>query len=186
MNWFCAVMAEGSFEEEEAERAFLCFVCDLFDDAVALMVQPRVDKPATAMEFAMLALGPPMLEALASPEHRVWREQILRAQARLNQSAELVKRGLRNDQAARLQAVLQAGRVRLTREREAAAASGQLKSCALAGCAATEAHISHFGKCSACKAVVYCCREHQQADWPAHKTACKALRKAAAAAMDAA
>jgi hypothetical protein len=29
---------------------------------------------------------------------------------------------------------------------------------------------------------VYCCKEHQTADWPAHEAACKAARKAAAVA----
>ena len=46
--------------------------------------------------------------------------------------------------------------------------------CALAGCGAKEAHVSHFKACAACKAVVYCSREHQVADWPNHKAACKA------------
>jgi hypothetical protein len=45
--------------------------------------------------------------------------------------------------------------------------------CALAGCGAKEAHVSHFKTCAACKAVVYCSREHQVADWPNHKAACK-------------
>jgi hypothetical protein len=58
--------------------------------------------------------------------------------------------------------------------------AGQLQQCALAGCAASESHASQFKKCGACRAVVYCCREHQVEDWPAHKTACKAARKAAA------
>jgi hypothetical protein len=56
-----------------------------------------------------------------------------------------------------------------------------LHTCALAGCAATEVHVSQFKKCGACKTVAYCCKEHQVADWPAHKAACKAARKAAAA-----
>jgi hypothetical protein len=72
-------------------------------------------------------------------------------------------------------------RARAIRERFDAAASGQLKSCALASCGAKEAHVSHFGKCGSCKSVVYCCRDYQLADWPAHKAACKAARKAAAA-----
>ena len=55
-----------------------------------------------------------------------------------------------------------------------------LRSCALDSCGATEAHPAHFKSCAACRAVVYCCREHQVAGWPAHKKACKAARKAAA------
>ena len=60
-----------------------------------------------------------------------------------------------------------------------------LQTCALAGCAAREVHVSHFKKCGACKTVAYCCKEHQVADWPAHKAACKAARKAAAPGNDA-
>ena len=56
-----------------------------------------------------------------------------------------------------------------------------LRTCALPGCGAKEAHPAHFKSCAACRAVVYCCREHQVAGWPGHKKACKAARKAAAA-----
>ena len=61
-----------------------------------------------------------------------------------------------------------------------------LRTCALPGCGAKEAHPAHFKSCAACRTVVYCCREHQVEGWPAHKKACKAARKAAAAADDAA
>ena len=56
-----------------------------------------------------------------------------------------------------------------------------LRRCALASCGATEAHALHFKRCTGCRAVVYCCREHQVEGWPGHKKACKAARKAAAA-----
>ena len=61
----------------------------------------------------------------------------------------------------------------------AALATGRLRTCALAGCAAREAHEQQYKKCAACRTVVYCCREHQLANWPAHKAACQAARKAA-------
>ena len=54
-----------------------------------------------------------------------------------------------------------------------------LRSCALAGCAAREVSVSQYKSCGACKAVAYCCKEHQVAAWPDHKAACKAARKAA-------
>ena len=54
------------------------------------------------------------------------------------------------------------------------------RACELVTCAAFELHPPHFKKCAACKTVVYCCREHQVADWPSHKAACKAARKVAA------
>ena len=59
-----------------------------------------------------------------------------------------------------------------------------LRSCALDGCDAKEAHPAHFKSCAACRAVVYCCQEHQVAGWPGHKKECKAARKAAAAAEE--
>ena len=59
-------------------------------------------------------------------------------------------------------------------------ASATLKCCLLLSCAARELHPGHYKRCSACHGVVYCCREHQLEDWPAHKAACKAARKAAA------
>jgi hypothetical protein len=55
-----------------------------------------------------------------------------------------------------------------------------LRGCALAGCDAREVHVAQFKKCAACQAVVYCCKAHQEADWPAHKATCKAARRAAA------
>ena len=63
-----------------------------------------------------------------------------------------------------------------------AMAAPGLRSCALAGCSAREAHPQHFKRCSACKDVVYCSKKHQLEAWPAHKAACKAARKAKAAA----
>ena len=59
-----------------------------------------------------------------------------------------------------------------------------LRSCALDGCGAKEAHPAHFKSCAACRTVVYCCREHQVAGWPVHMKACKAAHKAAAAGDD--
>jgi hypothetical protein len=66
----------------------------------------------------------------------------------------------------------------------AAAAAPGLRPCALASCGAREKHRSgaaHFKSCAACRGVAYCCKEHQTADWPSHKTACKAARKGKAA-----
>ena len=59
-------------------------------------------------------------------------------------------------------------------------ASAVLHTCALETCTACEVHESQFKRCGACRLVVYCCKEHQTADWPSHKAACKAARKAAA------
>jgi hypothetical protein len=59
-------------------------------------------------------------------------------------------------------------------------AAGRLQQCALASCAAPESHASQFKRCGACRTVCYCSREHQLEDWPSHKAACKAARKAVA------
>ena len=59
-----------------------------------------------------------------------------------------------------------------------------LRSCALPGCGAKEAHPAHFKSCAACRTVAYCCREHQVAGWPVHKKACKAACKTAAAEVE--
>jgi hypothetical protein len=62
----------------------------------------------------------------------------------------------------------------------ARAATHGLRACAHATCASREVHVSQFKLCAACKMVVYCSKEHQAANWPAHKAACKAARAAAA------
>jgi hypothetical protein len=64
--------------------------------------------------------------------------------------------------------------------------ASSLRGCQLAACAAREAHVSHFRLCGACKQAVYCCKEHQVSDWPAHRRACKAAQNAAAERADAA
>ena len=58
--------------------------------------------------------------------------------------------------------------------------ASDLRCCALASCGVKEAHSGHYKSCAACRTVVYCSQEHHVADWPAHKAACKAARKAAA------
>jgi hypothetical protein len=66
----------------------------------------------------------------------------------------------------------------------AAAAARGLRACALSSCGAREAHVSHYKLCAACGGAAYCCKAHQAEDWPTHKAACKAARKAAAAVQD--
>jgi len=108
-------------------------------------------------------------------------QQLTDAWQRLQRSSVLETRG-----------IVEAIRRRGTSDRDAfdavvdaAMSAPGLRSCALAGCGAKEAHPQHFKRCSACKGVVYCSKEHQLEDWPAHKAACKAARKAAAASSDA-
>ena len=84
-----------------------------------------------------------------------------------------------SDQAAaraKSDAEAQAGLRNLDAARAAADAAATLRTCALASCGAREAHAAHFKVCSGCRRAAYCCREHQAADWRAHKAACKAAR----------
>jgi hypothetical protein len=60
-------------------------------------------------------------------------------------------------------------------------AAATVRCCSLQSCGARELHQGHYKQCGACRGAAYCCREHQLEDWPAHKAACKAARKAAAA-----
>ena len=48
-----------------------------------------------------------------------------------------------------------------------------LRGCALPSCSKTEKTVKEFAHCSGCRAVVYCCLEHQALDWNAHKKACR-------------
>ena len=57
--------------------------------------------------------------------------------------------------------------------------ASDLRPCA--HCGAKEVHASQLKRCGACNDPVYCSKECQTAAWPAHKAACKAARKAAAA-----
>jgi len=49
-----------------------------------------------------------------------------------------------------------------------------------AHCGAREVHVKQFKRCGACKGPRFCSKDCQEANWPAHKAACKAARKAAA------
>ena len=103
---------------------------------------------------------------------------ILTAWARLRNSGVLESRGILNAvSSSRTTASLRAH----TAAVQAAMEAPNLRTCALAACGAKEAHPAHYKRCAACGGVVYCSREHQVADWPAHKAACKAARKNAAA-----
>ena len=111
-------------------------------------------------------LDPRLVQLLVDAWQRLQRSGVLEARGILDESWRLEASTLRDMQAAAI---------------DAAMAAPGLRSCALAGCGAKEAHPQHFKRCSACKLVVYCSKEHQLEAWPAHKAACKAARKAAAA-----
>ena len=47
------------------------------------------------------------------------------------------------------------------------------------GCAVCGVEVAKLKRCTACKAVSYCSRECQSADWPQHKLKCKQMQQAA-------
>ncbi len=109
-----------------------------------------------------------------------WHARILDAWRRLQSSGVLQRRGILQSMGAVMAYNTHAATAAAT-----AAAHGGLRVCALPTCGAQEVHASHFKRCSACLSVVYCCKEHQVQDWPAHKAACRgAARKAAEQAAD--
>ena len=158
--------------EHDLVRRLVEFVVD----AAELMVQPRSDP--TLMLLAELAFA----DALGKIEHaRVLasdaprRQQVLDAWRRVQRSGVLRERGFEgiHGEAQRRQEIRRAAFA-------AQNAAAVQHACALPACGAREVHEAQFKKCAACQAVVYCCKEHQAAHWPAHKVACKAARKAAA------
>jgi hypothetical protein len=108
-----------------------------------------------------------------------WQARILAAWRRLQSSGVLQRRGILQGMS-----VMKAHNTRATATAAATAAARGLRICAMHTCGAQEVHASQFKRCSACLSVVYCCKEHQVQDWPAHKAACRAARKAAEQADD--
>jgi hypothetical protein len=106
-----------------------------------------------------------------------WHARILAAWRRLQSSGVLQRRGIL--QCVSLNDALE---THVAATAAATVAARGLHFCALPTCGAQEVHASQFKRCSACLSVVYCCKEHQVQDWPAHKAACRAARKAAEAA----
>ncbi len=159
------------FALSEAQiQAALLFVVSALD----LMTRPRdVDdwlagEPDFVRELRKLI---PRISDMNKPETK----KLCAAWQRLLRSGVLRERGIDEGIDAGHQRT-----VRLHAAAEADLAAGRLQQCALAGCAARETHVSQFKRCGACRTVSYCCREHQVEDWPSHKAACKAARKAAA------
>jgi hypothetical protein len=156
--------------------------CDLVDEAVALSIgTQRVQDTYSPYEE--------LLQMRLRTGIELWRHQrstVALAERLAEALKQLNLHGANNaDDEARSEQNLEKNIADLTAAEAAASAPELLRRCALASCSVKEAHVSHFSKCAACKTVVYCSKTCQLADWPAHKKACKAARKAAEAAKTA-
>jgi len=160
----------------------LSAACDLVDEATALAELQRVNDTVSSYDMAF--------DKRLRAGVALWRQESSTA-ALAERLAEALKLlGLHSNRSAGVQARFVQHINESIAERAAARAAASapelLRSCALASCGAKEAHVSHFSRCAACKTVVYCSKTCQTADWPDHKKACKAARKAAEAAKTAA
>jgi hypothetical protein len=154
----------ASSEQVDAAFLFLASGMDLMmlprDFHTWLRGEPLIVREVRALIPAVSDMDNPVTKKLCAAWRRVLRSGILRARG--------IDRGI--DAAHQ-------HHQRICAAAAADLAAGRLQQCALAGCAARESHVSQFKRCGACRAVCYCCREHQVEDWPSHKTACKAARK---------
>ena len=164
----------------EMQRSLAAFVASAFE----LMAQPRELLSIVAdNNTCVLSAGPEQL--LARNARRTFQNEtfcsnvdgeafftLVTAWQRVERSGAIAMRQLDADHFPTLS--IRAG---LAAAAADAAVRG-LHECALDTCASKEVHVSQFKRCGACRTVSYCCREHQLADWPAHKAACKAARKA--------
>ena len=171
-----ALSIEGSFDENQALQ-LLCIT--LLADTVELFMRPRIgEQYVLSIEGVFVSKMREHLERISQLVLLRGTEgaRLLNNWRRLQQSGLLEGREV--DRALESHTRCRAGIE--SAEASAAAAPG-LRSCALDSCGARERHPAHFKLCAACKTVAYCSREHQLAGWQAHKAACKAARKAAAA-----
>ena len=163
-----------SLSEAQRQAAYL-----FLESALDLMTRPRAvtdwlaGEPDLVRELRLLI---PKIRDMNKPETK----KLCAAWQRMLCSGVLHARGIEEgiDTTRQLNARIQAAV-------EADLAAGRLQQCALVGCAAGETHVSQFKRCGACRMVSYCCRNHQLEDWPGHKAACKAARKADAGASGA-
>jgi hypothetical protein len=154
--------------------------CSVFVERAFDMMQLRTG-PVNSIEVPLVRNAQTDVEEQQRFFHATckWHARILAAWRRLQSSGVLQRRGI-------LQCMsgVVAYNTHVIATAAATAAARGLHFCALPTCGAQEVHASQFKRCSACSGVVYCCKEHQVQDWPAHKAACRAARKAAEAADD--
>jgi hypothetical protein len=159
------------------QRAQLLFVASALD-LMSSNPSDSVRNACSAPEAALVSMLRQLLRksSFLSSKPAEAMAQLAAAWERLQSSGAL---DLRNVQERMQTAKLASQAVDQAAAAEAAARG--LRECSLGACAACEVHVAQFKKCTACQQAWYCCKEHQVADWPSHKAACKAARKAAAA-----
>jgi len=186
-NVIC-VLQNAAFFANECSAAQFQFLFQHAINAAELMLLPRSHGKTAFGEEVLFAKT--LSEAAASLDAQGLDarlvQQLADAWQRLQRSGVLEARGAHDGGvfSQRLRLVQKACIDKSDGAVRAAMVAPGLRSCALAGCGAKEVHPQHFKRCSACKLVVYCSKEHQLEAWPAHKAACKAARKAADASSD--
>jgi hypothetical protein len=150
--------------------------CSAFVESAFDMIQ-RLTESGSMLEATLVCNAQNIIDAQRFRATCDWQARILAAWRRLQSSGVLQLRGILDAASA-----VMADDTRATATAAATAAARGLHVCALHTCGAQEVHASQFKLCSACLRAVYCCKEHQVQDWPAHKAACRAARKAAEAA----
>jgi hypothetical protein len=159
---------QRSYATAEQRPKVFSFVISALD----LMCLPRPAKNVSLIGEAMLLAR--VRESLQfMPLSLIDREAVQAAYGRLQASGIEARPEMELDAQERKARFIET----LAKAKSDSAARG-LKSCA--HCGAREAHVAHLKRCSACKGVVLCSKACQLANWPAHKAACKAARKAAA------
>jgi hypothetical protein len=173
----CSVCTEAIFAQILNLPEANVVACSVFVERAFDMIQLRTEGVST-MEAALVRNAQMAIEqrrrfhATSSNE---WHSRILTAWRRLQSSGVLQRRGIMHGVS-----LVTALNTHADATAAATAAARGLRVCALHNtCGAQEVHASQFKRCAACLSVVYCCKEHQVQDWPAHKAACRAARKAA-------
>jgi hypothetical protein len=173
---FCEVCTDVSAARrlnlpEATAVACSVFVESAFDMITQLRMTSSTPPEAALVRNAQIIIDEQRFRTVPSRE---WHAHILAAWRSLQSSGVLQRRGI-----LRGMSLVEADEAHQTAAAAATAAARGLHFCALRACGAQEVHASQFKRCSACLSVVYCCKEHQVQDWPAHKAACRAARKAA-------
>jgi hypothetical protein len=168
------LLAEAGLVPLSQEQLHICLGSSAVN-AAELILHPRVHE-----EFAMgleadFAAKMRMIVTQGPQSFMQHGARLLHAWRRLEQSGVLERR-----HASRVEEANKRNSDAVSAAVAAAAAAPGLRQCALASCSAREQHPAHFKSCAACRVPAYCCKEHQSEDWPSHKAACKAARKAAA------